>query len=216
MNNRRTALLVTAMILGLAHGGVLPSEALAGECDNATRDSVSFGARNRDLTYFIKSSSAPSTTWIDRTRDGARSWNDLINNCGFNDVTTYTRIYGGDSSIGWSPGDGFSRIDYGPTSALNACGNQSGILACTYNTPYSEFDIRINPYFSWSTIGNGCGVNRDVWSVAAHEFGHTVALAHVANATEQTMQTNPGEAGQCSARSLGRGDVLGLRDIDGP
>jgi hypothetical protein len=165
-----------------------------------------------DLPYYIKYG-APSQTFIDRVIDGAHAWNFLTNPCGLNDITDFTFDYRGRSSIGWQPGHTYSRIDFAGTSGIYGC---QGGLACAITPNFYEFDIRFNPYYSWSTAGTYCGANRDVWSVSAHEFGHAVALRHATYSGWLTMYTYPGELGRCFPRSLGRGDVAGLRAIHGP
>lgn len=201
-------LLVVVASIASTTGWSTPAKADSG-CSQS--EFVVLRSMDRRLPYYI-TYGAPSDTFIDRIIDGAHSWNELNNPCGFNDLTDWTLDYKGRSQIGWNPGDTYSRIDFGATSVV--CNGAA--LACTITPTRSEFDIRFNPYYSWSTIGSSCGANRDVWSVAAHEFGHTVSLGHVGTSTWLTMYTYPGEPGRCFARSLGRGDILGLRAIYGP
>ena len=161
----------------------------------------------QSVTYFIKNT-VPSSTWTDRIRDGARSWNETLNNCGYSDQTYPSRVYGGSSSVGWDPGDGLSRIDFANGSTL--CGLTA--VACTLaNHVTHDFDIRIDSVrYAWSTIGSGCGANWDVWSIAAHEFGHTMAINE--NSADSALTMFPsGSPGQCHNRTLGKGDILGMR-----
>lgn len=192
----------------LAVAFALPSVSSAAECTFSSY--VPGPVVGTPITYFIKNS-VPSSTWIDRIRDGADSWNTTNNNCGFSDLSTPSRQYGGTSSVGWDPGDGLSRIDFGAVGNLPNC--PATALACTlHNTNTHDFDMRFNTAtYTFSTIGNGCGSYVDVWSVAAHEFGHTLRLEHVSD-SEQTMVSSIVN-GQCFPRSLGRSDILGMRAL---
>jgi len=78
-----------------------------------------------------------------------------------------------------------------------------------------EADVRFNTrrYRFTDTPGEGCDDAYDVRGVGTHEAGHVFGLGHVGAGHENlTMYTN---SFACSvrARTLGRGDVLGLRAL---
>ncbi|MEU2283596.1 matrixin family metalloprotease [Streptomyces sp. NPDC013178] len=78
-----------------------------------------------------------------------------------------------------------------------------------------EADVRFNTtdYTFTNTPTADCKNAYDIRSVATHEAGHVFGLSHVGPGHEgQTMYTNS-FACSTSARTLGRGDVLGLRSI---
>ncbi|MGW7648675.1 matrixin family metalloprotease [Streptomyces bobili] len=78
-----------------------------------------------------------------------------------------------------------------------------------------EADVRFNTrHYTFTNSPTGdCKNTYDISSVATHEAGHVFGLAHVSSGHEgQTMFTNS-FACSTSARSLGRGDVLGLRAL---
>ncbi|MFF3849425.1 matrixin family metalloprotease [Streptomyces sp. NPDC002328] len=78
-----------------------------------------------------------------------------------------------------------------------------------------EADVRFNTrdYTFTNNPAGDCKNAYDIRSVATHEAGHVFGLAHVGSGHEaQTMYTNS-FACTTGARTLGRGDVLGLRAL---
>lgn len=78
-----------------------------------------------------------------------------------------------------------------------------------------EADVRFNigDHAFTDRPTDTCSRTYDVRSVATHEAGHVFGLAHVGRGHEsQTMFTNS-FACSTAARTLGRGDVLGLRAL---
>lgn len=76
------------------------------------------------------------------------------------------------------------------------------------------FDTRIESSSEVvTTLPKHCRNKWDLQSVATHEFGHAIGLAHVSNAS----QTMHGVAPSCSTgpRLIGRGDRLGLTRLYG-
>lgn len=79
-----------------------------------------------------------------------------------------------------------------------------------------ESDIRVNKdNQTWTTdpSASGCSNKYDVESTIAHERGHTLGMAHVAERTNGALTFSQASEGPCqkSERTLGKGDVLGLR-----
>lgn len=112
--------------------------------------------------------------------------------------------------------DGFSVWDAGAlTSAVVA-------TTCTWSRPVAggpdwlkEADVRFNTgAYTFTNNPTGTCTNAyDIRSVATHEAGHVFGLAHVGSGHEaQTMYTNS-FACSTTARTLGKGDVLGLRAL---
>jgi len=81
--------------------------------------------------------------------------------------------YAGSTSVTGHARDGFNTISWkneGPTGALAT----SYWWYWAYNNIIIEADMVFNDYYPWSTSGS----SYDIESVALHEFGHWVGLAH--------------------------------------
>jgi hypothetical protein len=64
------------------------------------------------------------------------------------------------------------------------------------------------------TPASGCSGDYDIEGSATHEWGHIFGLAHVSESTHGNLTMSTTES-TCdnSQRSLGKGDILGLRDL---
>ncbi|USQ83543.1 matrixin family metalloprotease [Streptomyces phaeoluteigriseus] len=163
--------------------------------------------------------------------DARRAFEDAIgtitasrNDCGFGDTVTAKARFlsrtGNEADIDRDARclarDGLSVWDAGDLSA--------GVVATTCSWSRAvpggpdalrEADVRFNTRDHTFTdrLTDTCSNTYDLRSVATHEAGHVFGLAHVGQSHEsQTMFTN---SFVCSttARTLGRGDVLGLRAL---
>lgn len=71
-----------------------------------------------------------------------------------------------------------------------------------------EADVRFNIDADW--INGGAEYQYDVWSVAAHETGHTIGMAHdFAGCTQCNVMWYEARTNDMSHRRLGLGDALG-------
>jgi len=126
--------------------------------------------------------------------------------------TRVARLYLGArrASIHTKP-DGSSMVDRG---GLGLCGSQV-TLACAWTFTDAggrivETDQRYGSRWRWSTRGRAG--HYDVESAAAHETGHSIGLGHTTTSRYLTMHHQLC-AGCTFARSLGRGDIRGLRKL---
>lgn len=99
-----------------------------------------------------------------------------------------------------------------------------GVLArsCTSFSPQRGYhkvvssDIKLNTRYRWTTTprAGSCRNRFDISSTATHEFGHTFGLGHP-RGDHPSLTMNASSSGPCqaSARTLGRGDVIGLGRI---
>lgn len=143
---------------------------------------------------------------------GHHAWDRTRNSCGYRDQDNIASSYGGArrASI-HTTADGRSMIDRGN---IGVCGN-AVTLACTWTfTDGSgrivETDQRYGTRWRWSTQGRPGYY--DVESVATHETGHSIGLGHTTSSRYLTMHSQIC-AGCTFARTLGRGDVRGLRAL---
>lgn len=95
-----------------------------------------------------------------------------------------------------------------------------GIIAVTYYWHYTsskkmvEFDIVFDSQESWSTTGDDNAF--DVQNVSAHEAGHTLVLKDLRSPKDGALTMHAYTwLGDTTKRTLGSGDILGVRAIYG-
>ena len=78
-----------------------------------------------------------------------------------------------------------------------------------------ESDAQYNTYYPWSTSGAAGAM--DVENVATHEVGHTFGLTHPTSTSTNACLTMYAYVnyGETHARTLGDGDILGIKAIYG-
>jgi len=129
----------------------------------------------------------------------------------FNDNVQLTTLYG-------SRYDGKNVVSWG---RLN-----SGILAVCYAWYYSysgvivEFGIVFNTLYAWGVDPDGEGgttINAyDIQNIGTHEAGHTLSLGDLYSGAAQGLTMyGYGAKGETKKRSLGYGDIHGVRFIYG-
>ncbi|MFB6782006.1 matrixin family metalloprotease [Streptomyces sp. NPDC056352] len=146
------------------------------------------------------------------------------NNCGYTDQVGAASNYRGptsfeadiNSSSQCTSRDGVSTWDAG-----NLAGGHVAVT-CSWTWPMlgvkndlREADVRYNTtdFDFTNSPTSSCSNKYDIRSVGTHEAGHLFGMGHVGSGHENlTMYTN---SFRCStkARTLGKGDILGLRSI---
>jgi len=95
-------------------------------------------------------------------------------------------------------------------------------IAVTYTWRWSNGEVESDtvfnnrlPWFIAGAEGDGCVESQakyDVANIATHEFGHTYGLGHAAGGRWETMYPY-GFTGETLKRSLGSGDIAGVRAL---
>ena len=179
-----------------------------------------FGGRwGGTYNWYFNSSSTPSYLSSDGVVGALRGAINNItqsrNSCGWSDKVGARAAYQGRRarSVNVSRGgsctspDGVNMVGFGdlPRGTLAvACKWSSGNRAV-------EADVRINKVdHRWYVRRpSGCYGRHDIQSVMTHEFGHVFGLGH-SNGSAQTMYHSIAACNN-SKRTLGRGDMIGLR-----
>lgn len=113
--------------------------------------------------------------------------------------------YKGRTSAGFVT-DSFNVASWG--TGQGCSGNCLALTALVLNSGQViiESDVTFNNAATWSTNGT----NADTWSIAAHEFGHTVGVAHTDIGSGPTMFT-PYTLGTTGPRSLETDDKSAIQ-----
>jgi hypothetical protein len=100
---------------------------------------------------------------------------------------------------------------------LGASSTVAQTLTWAYRTSGEavESDAQYNTYYPWSTSGAAGAM--DVENVATHEVGHTFGLTHPTSTSTNACLTMYAYVnyGETFARTLGDGDILGIKAIYG-
>ena len=177
---------------------------------------------DRHAAYEVHTRSLPhGRRTMRRIVAGHAAWNRTRNRCGLRDRTGFRMPFAGPTRSRVRQGDGRDGVDFG---SLAAAGCVVPALACAipgrgwidHGGLYvpGEVDIRFAQSYPWWSGRKRPPARRyDVGSVAAHEAGHKLGLGHVGAGSAQTMCAPCGKPGSIRRRTLGRGDVRGLRSL---
>jgi hypothetical protein len=195
----------------LRGAGQLARAAVAGDaCTNSQFALWESAWGTRTYKYYVNRSRFNyNDTSVASIVDGHRNWDTTYNSCGLNDITNLMSQHLGSTAetIHTYP-DGLSVTDKGSLASI--C---PGALACTWlfsgaDGRTTETDQRFNEDFDFSNVGAAGAY--DYESIATHETGHSIGLDHANSSNALTMYFQIA-SGTTHARSLAKGDVLGLR-----
>jgi hypothetical protein len=200
-----------ARVKGRPRGGQIAVAAVAGDACSNTQYTLWNGSwASRSYGYHVNRSRFNyNDTSVASIVDGHTNWDTTFNSCGLNDITNLTSQYLGSTSltIHTSP-DGTSVSDKGNLATVGC----AGALACTWlftsGSAATETDQRYNEDITFTNTGAAGAY--DYESVATHESGHGIGLDHAGSSDALTMYPSI-HAGTTTARTLAKGDVLGLR-----
>jgi Matrixin len=202
--------------------GIQAPDARASACDNPEYHSFfnSYGQAVRwsERTYQYRANVATMPNGTDARRmitQGHHSFDDTVNDCGRGDQNNFNTSYAGTcAACGFhNVTDNTNAIDFGNVGNTG-CG--AAVLACTAlfsnsNGKALEADQRYATGYYWHTYTSSPPATYyDLWSAAAHESGHALGLNHADSEYALTMYKNL-SAGDAQHRTLGRGDIRGLR-----
>ena len=194
----------------LPAGGVAAAAA-TDACTNAQYTLWMGAWASRSYSYRINRSKFNyNDTTVASIEDGHTNWDTTYNGCGLNDITNLTSTYLGSTSAGiHTVADGQSITDRGDLASVGC----AGALACTWlfidgAGNATETDQRFSDDFTFSNVGAAGAY--DFESVATHESGHGIGLGHAGSSNALTMYPSI-TAGSTAARTLAKGDVMGLR-----
>jgi hypothetical protein len=142
------------------------------------------------------------------------------NNCGLSDLISATHWYRGTTSRRPNISSGGSCLSRDRVNTVGFGTLPSGYLGMTcwwiYDGRVVEADIKLNKaYYRWYiNRPSGCYRKWSIEAAATHEFGHAFGLGHVSEGQHASLTMSPIiKACQSSEKTLGLGDVVGLRAL---
>jgi hypothetical protein len=199
-----------------------------GECrDRAYTDQDS--KVESTLSWYFNAGTTPNELTpggaLDAIEKAGTNITNTRNNCRLGDNVTASSPYEGDTNAdaqldengNCSGNDGASVVSFGrlPSPALATTCTIMARNPDGYN-PVIASDIMINKTrHNWTTRpdASSCKSRYDLQGVVTHERGHTFGLGHVSEGAHGKLTMSERNNGFCqsSERTLGRGDVLGLK-----
>ena len=193
-------------------GGPVAHAASGAACDDGAH--VTIGPRWTEFAYpwhWNSGSFGKNYDTRDSLRRGQQTWGITRTDCDFDDVTALEPEYQGSSGKRAGKLDDVNVVDKGDMGAVGCEGSVACNIAWrTNDDEYVEADTRFSNDVKWSNSGKDGSY--DYRSVATHEFGHMLGLADLHDSPKLTMYFQASIT-STRARSLGRGDVRGLRGL---
>lgn len=209
---------------GTAAAVVAASPGACSDDAYSTNDLKEYGTYN----WYIGDGGMPGALSRDDARaafaDAINNITGSYNNCGYSDTVDAKSAYQGTTTYESDMSSTGSCTDRDGKSTWDAGNLESGTVAqtCWWSTPTPgvkndlvEADVRFNTtdYDFTNNPTSSCSNKYDIRSVGTHEAGHVFGMGHVGSGhSELTMYTNSFTC-TTKARTLGKGDVAGLRSI---
>jgi len=163
-----------------------------------------------DISIYTEDELIPISGTFEAIKSGFTVW----------DNETDTSLYGSitERNGSWS---GIA-LDDENTVAWGEIDGPGGIIGVTYYWYYTatkemvEFDIVLDSEESWSLTGEENAFAFDVQNIATHEAGHTLVLGDLRSPKDGALTMHAYTwLGDIVKRTLGSGDILGVRAIYG-
>lgn len=198
-------------------------------CDVRVHDLVDDMASRKPLKWRFHAASTPPSLTRTQALRGIKKGIGIItgskNDCGLADTVSARQAYLGvtrkPASMCVGRGtDGVNSVSFGPAEQYGMLGLacSAWMISSSGKKHVFESDIRLTSTVVWTMRPDAptcrLNVDMDLVGVAAHEAGHVFGLEH-ALGTKGLNQTMGVSMGSCNgaARTLGRGDVVGLRKL---
>jgi len=200
-------------------------------CQDETFSRFANWAANGYNYYFDRGSVESNSAGVrdairNRVIDGHDSWNYTVNDCGLNNLGNFFAHFEGDmyGISSQNNSDNKNMVDFADVNTVG-CAGSIACLRVRFNAMgnIQEVDMRFddicrpggypncNWFLYWGT-GTPSSSEYDIWSVAAHESGHAVGLNDLySSSNAQLTMYGYGTLGSTRQRTLGRGDVDGMR-----
>jgi len=237
---RTTTKLAALLLVAVAASVATAPTASAAACDEIVANGMGARQPAASHGYLINSATwesddRPADVLLSIT-GGADSWNSEHTDCWHlrqnPDRVEHVTELAGFTALRANPSmaDGHNVVDFGTFGGQPAWGSActgGGALACAtrFRSPVRnhhiiDADIRFDVWWDWYDGRGGgnaysanmsqCHNQYDLWSIAAHEFGHTLGFNH-ASGSSQTMYFQAAGTCNISRRTLGAADVYGYR-----
>jgi hypothetical protein len=195
----------------LAGPGPVARAAAGSACNDGTH--IVNGPRWTDHRYawrWRKSSFGNNYDTRDALKRSHAAWDTTFTDCDYDDVSKLTAEYKGSTNNPAGEFDDVNTADKGDVGKM--C---PGAVACNVawrvgEGELIESDTRFNKAMKWSNSGKDGAY--DYRSTATHEFGHMIGLADLPDSPGLTMYFRASTT-STAARTLGRGDIRGLRGL---
>jgi hypothetical protein len=210
---------------------ITTSASSPGECRDRAYTSRDIEVKPTLTWYFNKGTTPDELTpggALDAIDRAGTNITNTRNNCRLGDNVTATLSYEGDTTAdaqldengNCSNPDLESVVSFGrlPAAALAVtCTRWPASPDPDGDYPVRSSDIMINKaHHKWTTRpgARSCKSRYDLQGVVTHERGHTFGLGHVSESAHGKLTMSERNNGFCqsSERTLGRGDVLGLKE----
>ena len=213
----RRALVIDCLAAALLAALVLATVGPAHDKDTFYTKHWASGERNQDYGF---ANAVPTGNFRDRVQDGAQEWNALAGNMQF---------HRGGVDVNWSYGDacnaaGNNSIHYGNIDGPPVAG-QLNTAAQTRHCYYTDrpsilalFRMRFDEDDPWyRDTGNPPSDRIDLWSLAAHEFGHATGFGQFGAQDHfgaSSVYCDPPKQTMCPSTSQGSAGWRSLEDHD--